>query len=543
MIPGLDDRQQWVVFRFEPGDPPKKPPYQSRFPDRNASATNRKTWASLDEALAAVAAGRGDGVGYALTEHDRVVFIDLDKCRNPETAAIDPWALEVLDKFTGCYCEASVSGTGLHILCLGTLPVGGRRHGKIEMYWRERFMYASGKPLEGRAELIDAPDGALRWLWEKVSSSNGGATSDVEAHAVSVNIDAPISTIIAVNEKIKLAKLNDIELVYTWNLLRGWFKADGSPNWSSYDMSIANRLVRHGFSDDEAGLAIVIFREEKCSTADDKAKPRTRRDYLGKTIGRARAGAAPPTEDDVSREVQSARRKLDKAVEAEKATAQAVEHAVEDVAEQYRNKAQEEVEREAARSSPRDEAFEWISKKIRPKGDLKLVNVVRWGEDPGTVELTFEGRDPINFGPAGFLDSPPLFRRKLLHRTEKMMRVTKSLSKDWEVIVEVMLRHAERSDAGDDELKARLNDLILGQVDASGKELADGETLYEARASRRTHVHAGNVYVFGKTLIRDARNIGIEGTMLWTLLRGLGFRPKPLKTKKSTRNAWEREMG
>jgi hypothetical protein len=49
------------------------------------------------------------------------VYIDLDHCRNVDTGAIEPWAQEIVDEINS-YCEISASGTGLHIVCRGTLP-------------------------------------------------------------------------------------------------------------------------------------------------------------------------------------------------------------------------------------------------------------------------------------------------------------------------------------------------------------------------------------------------------------------------------------
>jgi hypothetical protein len=49
------------------------------------------------------------------------IYVDLDHCRNTETGAIEPWAQEIVDEIDA-YCEISASGTGLHIVCRGTLP-------------------------------------------------------------------------------------------------------------------------------------------------------------------------------------------------------------------------------------------------------------------------------------------------------------------------------------------------------------------------------------------------------------------------------------
>ncbi len=65
----LKDRAQWVSWAYEPkkNKPEEwtKPPYISMAPQRTkASSTDRATWSSFDQTLAAVP--RFDGVGFVL---------------------------------------------------------------------------------------------------------------------------------------------------------------------------------------------------------------------------------------------------------------------------------------------------------------------------------------------------------------------------------------------------------------------------------------------------------------------------------------------
>lgn len=45
------------------------------------------------------------------------------------------------------YAEQSQSGNGIHLICRGTLPPGGRRKGKIEMYDSGRFFIMTGNAI------------------------------------------------------------------------------------------------------------------------------------------------------------------------------------------------------------------------------------------------------------------------------------------------------------------------------------------------------------------------------------------------------------
>jgi primase-polymerase (primpol)-like protein len=90
----LSQKDQWVVWLWTKSDTGKltKPPLQARFPDRRAKNNDPATWSSHAEAAHAVQEGLGDGIGFVLTGTE-IAAIDLDHCRDPETGAIDAWAL------------------------------------------------------------------------------------------------------------------------------------------------------------------------------------------------------------------------------------------------------------------------------------------------------------------------------------------------------------------------------------------------------------------------------------------------------------------
>jgi len=86
--------------------------------------------------------------------------IDLDKCRNPENGAIEPWALGIVEKLRS-YTEITPSGTGLHIWIKGKLPPQGRRKGHFEVYDSARYFTLTGHHLEGTAREIHARQGEI----------------------------------------------------------------------------------------------------------------------------------------------------------------------------------------------------------------------------------------------------------------------------------------------------------------------------------------------------------------------------------------------
>ena len=144
----LRDRRQWVNYRREVRDgKPTKVPYDPRT-GRRAESDNPATWATFDEVVGALElGGRYDGVGFVFSEDDPYVGVDLDHCRDPETGAVEPWALGIVRRLDS-YTEVSPSGTGLHIIVKGRLPPGRRRKGQIEMYSEGRFFTMSGALFE-----------------------------------------------------------------------------------------------------------------------------------------------------------------------------------------------------------------------------------------------------------------------------------------------------------------------------------------------------------------------------------------------------------
>lgn len=125
-----------------------------------AKSDDRSTWSSYTECVAAIEAGAFDGIGYEISSP--YVGVDLDKCRDPETGTIEPWAQEIIDDLDS-YTELSPSGKGVHIFVKGLLPPAGRRKGGIEMYDSKRFFTVTGKRLKNTPAFVRT---ATADLWE-----------------------------------------------------------------------------------------------------------------------------------------------------------------------------------------------------------------------------------------------------------------------------------------------------------------------------------------------------------------------------------------
>jgi primase-polymerase (primpol)-like protein len=147
----LRERPQWVCWRYEakPGDDKlTKVPYTAGT-SRRASSTDLKTWRTFEQAYMALdnEARHYDGIGFVFSSADPFVGIDLDKCRNPESGELAPWAREIISRVPEGYIEVSPSGTGVHIIIRGSVRGGGVRKGPVEMYSRGRYFTITGVAL------------------------------------------------------------------------------------------------------------------------------------------------------------------------------------------------------------------------------------------------------------------------------------------------------------------------------------------------------------------------------------------------------------
>jgi hypothetical protein len=128
----LTEEQRWVVWPWELRTTKSgkekwtKPPRQARNPRRNARSNDPSTWGSYADAVAAVAAGNADGIGYMLKDSN-IGAIDLDHCVDQESTKLEPWAEQLCGEANGAYQEITVSGGGLRIIGIASGPETHRR--------------------------------------------------------------------------------------------------------------------------------------------------------------------------------------------------------------------------------------------------------------------------------------------------------------------------------------------------------------------------------------------------------------------------------
>jgi hypothetical protein len=146
-------------------------------------------------------------VGFVFTSDDPYFGGDLDKCLDPTTGQLHPWASDILRKFAATYAEISPSGTGVKFIGLGKLPgdPDTQRHKKtyadgfaVELYDAGRFFALTGHVWGDHPKAVTDRQAALTDLYDalfgedickakaaaEVAKKAIGATNDDDAEVV-----------------------------------------------------------------------------------------------------------------------------------------------------------------------------------------------------------------------------------------------------------------------------------------------------------------------------------------------------------------------
>jgi primase-polymerase (primpol)-like protein len=134
---------------------------------RRASSTNPATWTTFDRAVRVYLRDGYDGIAFFLRSGGGIVGIDLDKCRNRTSGAIEAWAQSIVDRMQ-TYTEVSPSGRGLRLFVFGELPPRDRREGRFECYECARFLTLTGHRLDGAPSTIEHRQSELTALHTEI---------------------------------------------------------------------------------------------------------------------------------------------------------------------------------------------------------------------------------------------------------------------------------------------------------------------------------------------------------------------------------------
>lgn len=180
---------QWVCWQGSPD--PSRPGKIRKIPINpktggNAQSNNPDTWSSFQDAVAA--SSKFSGIGFMFA--NGIWGVDIDEIEEDIQSYRSGDDKNIVSEFVhslGSYAEYSVSGNGIHILCQGELPKGGRRKKNVEMYDTGRFFICTGNSCSDYSEIVDCTK-SIKFLHEKYIG--GGSVPEVfNQQIMPVNID------------------------------------------------------------------------------------------------------------------------------------------------------------------------------------------------------------------------------------------------------------------------------------------------------------------------------------------------------------------
>lgn len=244
MIPTeLKRLRQWVCWQAVPDparpDHPRKTPVNP-MTGGGAMSNNPDTWADYDTAVRE--SKKYTGIGFMFANGYFGVDIDNveDAIEDYKNGSTDNIVAEFIGTLRS-YAEYSQSGRGIHIICRGKLPPGGRRKGNVEMYDSGRFFVMTGNAAAEYTEIADGGE-RIKPLHEKYI---GGARPKPNRGPAPVQ---PVS-------------LSDAEILQKAGEAKAGavFQALYNGEWEAYfnsqseaDLSLCNRLAYWTGKDAEA---------------------------------------------------------------------------------------------------------------------------------------------------------------------------------------------------------------------------------------------------------------------------------------------------
>lgn len=157
-LAGLANYPQFLTYILVPS---RKPGKMAKLPmnprtGEVCDAHDASAWTTADEALAAIAAGRGVGLAFTFTEADPYFFLDIDNA----LGADGQWselARSLCAAFPGACVEVSSSGKGLHVIARGAQAADARHRKRndalgLEFYTSERFIALTGTSAVGNVD-------------------------------------------------------------------------------------------------------------------------------------------------------------------------------------------------------------------------------------------------------------------------------------------------------------------------------------------------------------------------------------------------------
>lgn len=233
----LKDLRHWCCFKkiyMPEREKWTKVPYNANN-GKLAKSNDETTWADFDTALAS--SENFDGIGFFFKEP--YFGIDLDNvpdeiARYKNGDHEDNIVSEFIEMM-GSYTEYSPSGNGIHIICKGELPKGGRRKGDVEMYDSGRFFTVTGNSASDYRFIVEDDYGRIGYLHNKYIARPESKTEIKHSHPEAAGNN------LSESEIIRIAEASKNGMRFKLFINGGWEQFYSSQ--SEADMAFANDLA------------------------------------------------------------------------------------------------------------------------------------------------------------------------------------------------------------------------------------------------------------------------------------------------------------
>lgn len=226
----------WCVYKLiediDNPEKPKKVPINAKT-GGNAMSNNSSTWCDYETAVKALENGVGEGLGFFFSPP--YFGVDIDGVDDEIQKYKDGDPNNIVSEFVyslGSYAEYSLSGKGIHIICKGELPQGGRRKTNVEMYSEGRYFIMTGNIASEYTDIVDCTE-SIKYLHAKYIGTLA-VTKNSETNSIgNLNLDEEQLIEIALKSKQGQA----------FNTLYQGFWEGLYPSQSEADLAFANMLA------------------------------------------------------------------------------------------------------------------------------------------------------------------------------------------------------------------------------------------------------------------------------------------------------------
>lgn len=161
----IKNTSRWVCYKIEKRDGKETKVPVNAINGGYARSNDENTWTTFRVAVIGCIKYNCAGIGFMLGSG----YFGVDLDNHEESAEFDDLVSEFVVALNS-YSERSHSGKGVHIICKGSLPVGARRKGCVEMYDSGRFFTMTGNVINP-VQIFDRTE-EIKPLWKKYLNAN-----------------------------------------------------------------------------------------------------------------------------------------------------------------------------------------------------------------------------------------------------------------------------------------------------------------------------------------------------------------------------------